>query len=245
MPVRDKNATEGHIYGLFDPRHPLEPSYCRYVGQTINEVTQRLRDHIAEAQRSTSRRWVLRWIRKLLREEVVPVVQVLEFVQDSDPLVFAVLIDEAEQRWIAKGRIEGWRLTNHSGGGRGNRGYVFTPEQRKHQGDVARGRKHTEATKAKMSAASKGRPKSPEHRASLSTARKGMPNTEAQAEAAAKRRGIPLSQATKRKQSESIKNSPEMQRFWESRRGVPMPEDQKQKISESNTQTIPRPSKHL
>ncbi len=218
------------IYGLFDPRLSLDLPSCRYVGQTGKPIDVRLDEHVSLA-RTGKKRHVLVWIRKLIREGVEPVVILIEQIDDSDPDA----IDEAEIRWIAKGRAEGWRLTNQNNGGRGNRGYVPTEEDIRKSVEARRGFKHSDETRVRMSAASLGKPKSPEHRANLSAALMGKPQTPAQAEAAAKRRGVPLSEEVKAKQSESLRNSDKLKKAGERRRGVPLSEETRAAISTANT----------
>lgn len=122
------------IYGLFDPRQPFDLHECRYVGQTLQTLAERLDGHIKEAKGSRHRRWVLNWIRSLLNDGIVPTIIPLEEI-DAATLVPGDggedQLDHAERTWIARGRREGWQLTNLNDGGRGNRGFIPTEESRK------------------------------------------------------------------------------------------------------------------
>ena len=70
------------IYGLFDPRNPIELEFCRYIGKTT-KPGQRLRQHISDA-RSGGDRYIRRWIRTVLQENLRPVLEVLEEVSDDE-----------------------------------------------------------------------------------------------------------------------------------------------------------------
>lgn len=69
-------------------------------------------------------------------------------------------LNEAERWWIAYGRASGWDLTNHTDGGEGTRGLVFTKDHR-----------------AKLSAAHKGRKLTVEHREAIGKGHIGRPTT--------------------------------------------------------------------
>jgi len=114
----------GVIYGLFDPRKSLAWENCRYIGQTTTPIRQRLSAHISHARTTDRRTPRDLWVRKLLAQDVEPVVHPLETVANSE-------LAEREIYWIATGRRMGLRLLNASDGGEsGSAGYRFTPEQR-------------------------------------------------------------------------------------------------------------------
>ncbi len=150
------------IYGLRDPRRPDE---IRYVGHTIRPPTQRLRQHIYKARQG---RRVPRccWIRKLLKDGIVPEVVVLEVFDFVD-------WRDAERRWIATLRAEGHRLTNNTEGGE--------------SGPPGGGWKLSEETKAKMR-----KPKSAETRARMSAYRQANPRPPMSEETRAKLRAAHL-----------------------------------------------------
>lgn len=111
------------IYGLFDPRKPLDWENCRYVGKTVQTPHRRLSGHRSTAHRGHNDPRD-RWIRSLWNQDVEPQIEVLEQVADN-------LVDERERWWIAKGRQENLNLLNVMDGGDGRTpGATFTAEQR-------------------------------------------------------------------------------------------------------------------
>lgn len=136
------------IYGLTDPR----TDEVRYIGRSSSGLG-RPRRHLRESAFDDHKS---RWIKSLIALDLKYGIVVLESCPSASAL------SEAEQRWIAHGRVLGWRLTNVLvGGDAGRTGLTTSPE-----------------TRAKQSAAAKGRPKSPEHRAAMSRARLGVRSTE-------------------------------------------------------------------
>lgn len=111
------------IYGLFDPRKPLNWENCRYIGQTVEEAEKHRQSHVYYA-RMYPKRDVYKWINELLDDGIDPSVLVLE-----DGLKIEEL-DPHEDYWIVYGRSLGWDLTNHRKGGgsfRGRRGRKKRP----------------------------------------------------------------------------------------------------------------------
>lgn len=106
------------IYVLVDPRRKEE---YRYVGKTGRSLSARLSGHLGDAKKSKSTHKT-HWIRKLLRERVVPAIISLEVV---DP----ALENEREIYWIDKLKKEGHKLTNSTNGG--DRGVEYTEEVRR------------------------------------------------------------------------------------------------------------------
>ncbi len=80
-------------------------------------------------------------------------------------LPFGIALGEAERKWIAFGRAEGWPLLNRTLGGEN----VVGPTA---------GVSPSTETRAKLSAALMGRPKSLEHRAAISLGKRGRKPTE-------------------------------------------------------------------
>jgi group I intron endonuclease len=117
------------IYGLWDPRN----GRLRYVGKSDNPK-QRLIGHVSIAKKELNP--CASWIRSLLKQDLRPLVTVLEEVPVSE-------WEATERHWIEKCRDLGIKLTNLLDGGEG--------------GSVP-GRKHSKETREKMSRAQKGRP---------------------------------------------------------------------------------------
>ena len=195
------------IYGLFDPRRPLHLWEVRYIGQTTMHPEERLSAQIGEATRSTPRRPVGKWLRKLTAAGIRPTVVALEADDDSE-------IDAREIAWIAEGRRQGWRLLNVVDGGRGIRGY-----------------RHTEETKAQISASLTGRklpPRSDEWRRKISEAKRGKKQSpETVAKRAASRIGSKHSPETRAKIAEAnrrrVVTDETKAKMSASKRGVPNP----------------------
>lgn len=159
--VRDMgnvHAPATYIYGLSE----IGSNAIRYIGKS-DAPAQRFRSHLNE--RSNCHR--AHWIRSLKAKGLRPRLTVLE------PLGYGQCWQEAERRWIAFGRSQGWPLTNNTSGGDGV--CDLPPETRERMRNVWLGRKHTpetierlkiarnlrpgysEGTKAKMREAMKGR----------------------------------------------------------------------------------------
>jgi len=97
-----------HIYGLYDPRKPIELENCRYVGQTVNPLDEHLKDHLSSARvnNNASRD---RWIRELIADGVTPSIHLIDDVDDIDAT-------DVECAWILDGIAAGWDLTNEGTG---------------------------------------------------------------------------------------------------------------------------------
>lgn len=80
-----------YVYGLMDPRD----GKIKYVGQSMGP-DERLSQHIYKARKSRIRRRsaLHRWIRKLLKENALPQVVILEAVRNPGSL--------AERKWIGE-----------------------------------------------------------------------------------------------------------------------------------------------
>jgi hypothetical protein len=138
------------IYKLIDPRNDK----VRYVGWCKN-VRQRYNEHLSEARRGFIGH-KNNWIRSLLKEELKPIVEIIENILYKNKT-------EREQYWIKfYGRDN---LTNGTDGGEGALGWVPSIEQRQKMSDVLKGRPGTllgvpmkEETKRKLSESKKGKP---------------------------------------------------------------------------------------
>jgi len=100
-----KLADNFFVYGLIDPRNGA----LRYVGSSTRGM-DRPRDHWKRKQDRERHDHCHAWVRSLLREGLVPVVEVLETTRH---------LNEAEPFWIAYFRMIGADLTNMTDGGEG------------------------------------------------------------------------------------------------------------------------------
>jgi len=185
--MSNKPSEPAFIYLLADPRVDDIVHRVRYVGVTTRPLTVRLRKHL----RAEDRTHRTRWIQKLAREAVEPVIELVEMTDYEHRM-------EREIYWIAEYRRLGCELVNGNGGGRGgqlnpteetrrrlsesllgkNLGHKHTPEacarmSASHKGKRWRYGYVTSAeTRAKLSEAFKGRSVSDETRSRMSAARK-------------------------------------------------------------------------
>ena len=195
-----------------------EDSGLAYVGQTVLTLEQRWRAHVDFAW------WVIRHrpekdthfaraIRKHGMNAFKP--SVLEETSVEQ-------LDEREVHWVAElGTFE--RGYNSTRGGGGRRGYECSEESREKMRRAATGRKHTDETKAKISAKKAGVPQTAEHIAKRVEANRGQKRSdevkekiraanvgqtrslEARAKMAAAKRGSTLPEETKKKLRKSVK----------------------------------------
>jgi len=96
------------VYALVDPR----TDQVRYVGKTIRGI-ERIQEHTQKSSTKREQTHKARWIRQLAAEGFTPTVRLLE-VQPT-----RTRLNEAEVKWIAFGREQGWPLTNLTDGGEG------------------------------------------------------------------------------------------------------------------------------
>lgn len=146
----DKNI----VYALCEP----DTGAVRYVGKSSSGL-RRPRDHGRSSVLSRNRTYLTNWIKSLHARGDNYLVQVLETHQSN------LTLSDAERRWIAYGRANGWRLTNLTDGGDGAPGFNPSPETREKLRRVMIGNKfalgHThktsDETRRKISIAHKGR----------------------------------------------------------------------------------------
>jgi len=114
MPDQQPTKT-GFIYLLRDNR----TGEIRYVGKTIQSLSERLERHCSAARRGMSQH-VARWIKSA------------EYSVSIEEIECCALglIDDRERHWIALYRSSGARLTNIRDGGEGDGGFTLTVEQR-------------------------------------------------------------------------------------------------------------------
>lgn len=89
----------------------------RYVGWTVKSPESRLREHIKDSLRARTHK--RHWILSLVSIGLRPLIEVIETGSGDG-------WQEAERRWIAYYRGEGFRLTNTTDGGEGIPGYKHT-----------------------------------------------------------------------------------------------------------------------
>lgn len=146
------------IYALIDPRVSDAVQRVRYVGKTSLTVDQRIAMHISASRDPRSRQGKLRcarWIRTLLARGLRPQYEMVAEVSFAESNL-------AECAAIAAYRAKGCPLTNLTDGGEGTSGYKKSDAARARQSELNRGhkiwlgRKHTLATRLKMSQRQRG-----------------------------------------------------------------------------------------
>lgn len=147
------------IYGHADPRS----GELRYIGQTsVGSVRQRR--HVFDSRRRATHHAT--WIRSLpARVGQLPFDVVILEEFDS-----AELLNDAESEWILAARAVGVRLTNHTDGGAGARGYKPTREAIEKTAAFNRGRKRPTHVVARLIEFHTGRVRSDEARARMRAA---------------------------------------------------------------------------
>src|SRR5271157_2391608 len=103
--------TVAYIYALCDPR---QPDTVRYVGYSIDPEA-RLKEHMKDAPHGNTHKD--NWLKKLRREGVRPIIQILETCQNK-------AWQERERFWIEKMLSDGHDLTNTLSGGEGGNPFL-------------------------------------------------------------------------------------------------------------------------
>lgn len=138
-------APYGLVYGLYDPL----TDELRYVGQTTLPLDRRLSTHLSPKNLSR-RRHSSCWLRHLVSRGLKPQIRPLGSAASRGEL------DALETKVILEAREKGYRLTNHTDGGRGMAGYTLGVETRKKMSESRQGHSVSDQTRAKISKARKG-----------------------------------------------------------------------------------------
>lgn len=136
----------GTIYALATPEGEI-----RYCGKTVKLPPERMSGHRDSAYRFRSRH-VNHWLRSVYDTGAEPKMMVCETV-DLDGLdrqQQMAKMNEAERRWIAQLRALGFRLTNATSGGDGGQGRKASEETRQRQSAALKGKKFSAERRAKM-----------------------------------------------------------------------------------------------
>ena len=184
------------IYALC---HPVSLD-VRYIGKTIN-AKLRLRQHIHNADKDSLCHYPLyRWITKIKKEGLLPVIKVLAIVPDD---LYALY----ERIYIKHYRSITRNLLNITDGGQGQAGRQFSEETRRKIATKARGRRMTNETREKISRSRLGQKQSTEvaQRSREHLAKHEHKRIEAVRKA---NMGKPMSEEAKAKSSASQKNKP-------------------------------------
>ncbi len=118
---------------IYTLSHPIT-NEIRYIGKTVKNLSQRLKNHIWESKKQTCHRH--NWINKLLKEGLKPKIELIDVVHEDNWIFW-------EMYWIEQFKAWNFNLINETPGGDG---YDWT------------GRTHKNESKEKMSKAKKGLP---------------------------------------------------------------------------------------
>jgi hypothetical protein len=160
-------APKCFVYGLTDPRTGL----VRYIGRTVSGM-RRPKMHGFPSVLAKDATYKANWIRQLRALGLDFGIKVLEEVEKEK-------LGAIEASWIARGKLEGWPLTNLTDGGEGGHsGRTFTAEHRARISASNTGRKMTVEQRAKLSAVAKGRPVNQMKLEKMWASRRGVAHSE-------------------------------------------------------------------
>lgn len=157
------------LYCLVDPSAEGE---IRYIGITSENLSKRLGKHVYEAK-TGGKNYRCNWIRSLLKENIKPEIHLLDSLPSWEDAC------KSEIQTIKELREIGYRLVNGTDGGEGSVGFKHTEESKAKlsaamKGKQTRlGKQHSDETKTKISAAHTGRKHTAEARQNMSAAGKG------------------------------------------------------------------------
>lgn len=114
------------IYGLVDPRTEA----IRYIGKSCNGM-YRPDDHGRDKKLAVDHTYKGNWIRQLKAAGLMYSIVILEDVSHAPDT-----LADAEIKWIAYGRQQGWPLTNHTNGGEGMLGHTLPAAARAKIGEA-------------------------------------------------------------------------------------------------------------
>ena len=157
----------GCIYGFLD-----KDKRFFYVGQT-KDLTKRLYGHVFEI-RHENKLYFYNKLRKVMVETGLPIKALVVIIEDNLSLD---QLDEREIYHIKALRLEGYKLTNLTDGGRRFEG-AFSEEQKNKIRAAHLGKKRSEETRRRMSEAQTGRKFTSEHKKKLSIARQKRVTTD-------------------------------------------------------------------
>lgn len=165
--MSDPEVIYGCVYGLYDPRN----GELRYVGQTTRDCKERFLQHVSPYSLARLSRHSVKWIASLKRLGLVPRMERLAVAASKEEL------DALEVHWIATSRAGGARLTNHTDGGKGQKGRKHTENHKLYMQTVMAGRcTNTPEHMAKLAEAKRGIPRPPEVKAKISASKQGTPS---------------------------------------------------------------------
>lgn len=134
------------IYTLEDP----VTGDIRYIGKTRSSLKYRLSQHIHDSLNNGTKTRKKAWIKGLILQGLLPVIQVLDVVDNDDWKL-------SEQYWISQLKAWGFKLTNMTAGGDGNQKMVMSEESKQKRSAALKGRKRPKEVTEKISKAHLGK----------------------------------------------------------------------------------------
>lgn len=204
-----------YIYILKDEKNEI-----RYVGKTCISIKRRLQSHICEARKRRTNNRRLAWIRSLLKRNVTPTIQLLDWDNGDGA--------EAEIYWIKFFRDEGCRLVNGTDGGDAPMlGKKHSLETRMQLSVMLQGKKpwnvgiaHTEDTIDKMRISHLGKTHSIETLKKLKAVKHEPLSPESQAKRIAKLLGRKHSEEHKKKIAEGVSAARKLKNWSTARKNL-------------------------
>lgn len=132
-------------FNIYLLRHPLTRE-VRYVGETTQTLKKRFSAHITRAKTSGKKQQSSCWIKSLLDQGLLPVIELIEICDES-------VWEEREDYWISYYP----NLTNHNRGGRNPGGFPLSNSHKKAIKDSLKGRIRPDDVKLKISNSHKGK----------------------------------------------------------------------------------------
>ena len=136
------------VYGLIDP----VTQEIRYVGRSTSGLSRPKAHFRPHAIKSKKRTHCASWVKSLHRLGLVPTIMILDEFLDASEL------SETERFYISYFKSLGCNLTNITSGGEGCSGYKQSKEHIRSRISKLIGKKMSQESKNKMSAAKKGKP---------------------------------------------------------------------------------------
>ena len=188
---------------IYTLKHP-DTLEVRYVGKTVRSLSRRLGNHIANAKGKKHNKHLSNWILNILALGKRPVIELIEEVDSS-------VWQEREKYWITQFS----NLINLTEGGDGCEGFLHDEATRIKCRVANIGRKHTQEFKDALSNRLRGTNFTEEHKARIGAANRGKVRTIATRQKLSEvHKGIPQSEESRRKRSETIKA------WWAKRKSI-------------------------
>lgn len=156
--IYNRNKMETKIYTLSSSENP---NIIRYIGKTNGSLKKRLSGHITLAKINLEKKYghnyTSNWINKELSSGNYIIIEELDLIiQDN--------WEYLERYWISQFKSWGFKLTNLTDGGDGNKGQFFSKESNIARGNKLRGIPRSEDVRKNISIGSTGKVLTDKHK---------------------------------------------------------------------------------